>query len=195
MNRLLTTILLVVVCAAASADGLSFAEGGSLALASNGQVIMPWSAPAPAAGAWKNATMTAQDAPAPNEIFDAYGTPMYSTWMWFDHDTDTTATYTATPVTGECVIYDFGATGTVVDELRVTQVPGYGVASYTFAGSDDNLSYTTIGTNLVSDDATEQTFEHTNTTGYRYYRFTFSAVYDGGGTKVQFYEIKLYGPE
>lgn len=188
MRQALTSFVACFLAVSLWAD-IRFEPGGKLFLGTSGKITVASVSATVSGGSetgWLNATMTSLIAPSPNVVSDDGSTA--DAWKWFDHDL---GTYADLPWS-QAVTYDFGSGITrICNKLKIKNVSGYGINSYTLAGSNNGSSWTDLDTDTPANDETVQEFTVVNTTGYRYYRLTYSG-WDFGFTKTSCYEVQIW---
>ncbi len=151
------------------------------------------------------ATMTGNNTPSPNQVWDTYHYTAVGDWAgWKAFDGNVEWTYNWYPYTKDNanVTYDFGAGNTriitnyTLNSGHTAQPTLYHPRSWTFEASNDNSTWVVLDSH--SADATitvpnsTYTFPAPNTVAYRYYKFSITAV---SGDYLVLREMQMLGPD
>lgn len=103
----------------------------------------------------------------------AFGYTMAGAAVLIDGNTGNTGCYFGSVADGDWFQFDFGS-AKVIDEIRWYQQTTATHGTWKIQGSNDNSSFTDIGSSFTLGGATTQTITEIsgNSTGYRYYRLT-----------------------
>lgn len=112
-------------------------------------------------------------------------------WHGFDHDLNSNA-YLGMSISGDWIKFDFGSGNSeICNKIYIKNMELFGVQNWTLAGSNNDSSWTDIGTGAAADNETLQGFTIINTTSYRYYRLTVDSAY-GLGMGTYIFELELW---
>lgn len=119
----------------------------------------------------------------------AFGYNMLGIGVLIDGNTGTTGCYLNSVADGDWFQFDFGS-AKVIDEVTWYQQTTATHGTWKIQGSNDNSSFTDIGSSFTLGGATTQTITEIsgNSTGYRYYRFT---KVSGSIVSIWLYEVEF----
>lgn len=135
------------------------------------------------------AKMTGYSTPSPYDIlysddFDA----ATAAWRGFDSLSSSRMALLASGggAANAFVTVDLGVGNTeVIDRIIIKNLGGFGVNSFTFAGSNDNSSFTDLLTDNATNSTTFDYFDVTNVTAYRYYRLWCNSGFNASFDQIQ----------
>lgn len=132
--------------------------------------------------------MTSNTEPSPNVVSSSEG--VTTAWHAFDHNLTSNA-YFGMGVS-DWIKFDFGSGNSeTCNKIYLKNMEMFGVKGWTLAGSNNDSSWTTLGTGTAADNETLQGFTISNTTAYRYYRLTADTSY-GEGMGTYIFELELW---
>lgn len=188
--RILLIILALLISSPVWAS-IQFSSSGEIRFGISGSITLSGTTtptPSPSSG-WLNATMTSNTEPSPNVVSSSEGTA--TVWHGFDHDLNSNA-YLGMSISGDWIKFDFGSGNSeICNKIYIKNMELFGVENWTLAGSNNDSSWTDIGTGAAADNETLQGFTIINTTSYRYYRLTVDSAY-GAGMGTYIFELELW---
>lgn len=140
--------------------------------------------------------MTNNTTPSPNVTSASSAGVGEEAYHAFDKDSVTGAWITASGTTG-WIKYDFGstiwaATGySLTDNGFPTRMP----SSFTFQGSNDDSSWTTLDTRTSQSFSSSETKNYTFSNGVKYRYYKLDVTVNGGGTNLQIAEMTILAPD
>lgn len=183
----LAAMILMLSCPVWS---LSFSGSGGISFGLSGSLTLKGTAEPPPS-IWLNATMTSNTEPSPNACSNSES--MMNAYLAFDHSyVNWMEVGYAMEGTVGWVKFDFGSGVTqVCNKIVLSNVSTMGIKDWTFAGSNNDSTWTSLGTGTAADSGDRQSFAISNTTAYRYYRLTAESTHDTGGMGTWITEVEL----
>jgi hypothetical protein len=183
-------LLVLFILTSCAASGLTLGPGGSLSFAGTGWVVLVGENTAVAPASRLNATMTSNIAPSPNVATSAWHPPFGAAYLAFDGNYATSFIDQLLKGTG-FLKYDFGAGNAKVStSFKLKNKLNLGPNAYVFAGSNDDSTYDTLKSGNATNNETLNTYSFSNTTAYRYYKFSWSSLH--GGSEAEIFEVEIW---
>lgn len=186
-----TLLVLLLLVSSPGWATISISGSGEIRLGISGAITLSGvteAPPAPSSG-WLNATMTSNTSPEPNECYDDYMNA--NVYLCFDHNAGTSRLVIAPE---SYMVFDFGTGNSeICNKVYLTQGGvSMGIKNWVFSGSNNGSTWTSLGSGIAADSDTRQALSITNTTAYRYYKLSWSSVYDEMAMETFIHEVELW---